>query len=106
MRHVSLMCHSSCPMPYSDRLKKVQSALATERVDSFLVFAAPNLRYLTGFTGSNGLLVIRERGAVFFTDGRYTTQAGQEVTNARVVAPKKAMLDAALKLAGRGARRV
>lgn len=106
MRHDSLVPHVPCPMPYSERLKKLQSALAAERVDSFLVFAAANLRYLTGFTGSNGLLVVQERAAVFFTDGRYTTQAGQEVTNARVVVPKKGMLEAALKLAARGARRV
>lgn len=106
MGHDSLMPHVPCPMPYSERLKKVQSALSAERVDSLLVFAAANLRYLTGFTGSNGLLVIHERAAVFFTDGRYTTQAGQEVTNARVVVPKKGMLEAALKLAGQGGGRV
>lgn len=100
------MPHAPFRMPYSERLKKVQSLLAAERVDSFLVFGAANLRYLTGFTGSNGLLLIREHAAVFFTDGRYTTQAGQEVTNARVVVPKKAMLEAALKLAGSGKKRV
>jgi Xaa-Pro aminopeptidase len=93
-------------MPYSERLKKLQSALAAERVDSFLVLAPANLRYLTGFTGSNGLLLVEERGAVFFTDGRYTTQAGEEVRNARVVTPKKAVLDAAIKLAAKGGRRV
>ncbi len=45
-----------------------------------LVTQLLNVRYLTGFTGSNGVLLIRANGAdVFCTDGRYTTQSAEEV---------------------------
>ncbi|HLA67614.1 MAG TPA: aminopeptidase P family protein [Acidimicrobiia bacterium] len=47
------------------------------RIDApLLVSKAPNLRYLTGFTGSNGFLLVRPSGgAVFVTDGRYGEMA-------------------------------
>lgn len=64
------------------------SEIAERSLDALLVTAPANVRYLTGFTGSNGLLVVPAagRGAelglerpVFFTDFRYETQAEQEV---------------------------
>ena len=39
----------------------------------------PDLRYLSGFTGSSAALAITRRGACLFTDGRYKTQAAEEV---------------------------
>ncbi len=48
------------------------------QVDALLISALPNIRYLSGFTGSNALLLIRERGAVLLTDPRYTIQAADE----------------------------
>jgi Xaa-Pro aminopeptidase len=47
--------------------------------DGFLVTRLPNVRYLSGFTGSNGQLLLTASDAVFFTDGRYTEQARHEV---------------------------
>ena len=38
-----------------------------------------NIRYFSGFTGSDAALVVCENGGIFLTDGRYTTQAGGEV---------------------------
>ena len=37
------------------------------------------LEYLSGFSGSNGLVIILENTILFFTDGRYFTQATQEL---------------------------
>jgi Xaa-Pro aminopeptidase len=56
---------------------------------------AGNIHYLTGFTGSAGVLLVNERQAVFFTDGRYTEQARQQVRGASVVIARKAPLLAA-----------
>lgn len=56
-----------------------------------LVTHPPDVRYLTGFTGSNAAVVLplaRPRAAVLFTDGRYTQQAREEVRGARVVVAK------------------
>ena len=44
----------------------------------------PDLRYLSGFTGSSGALAVTRRAARLFTDGRYTAQAAEEVKAAQV----------------------
>ncbi len=49
-----------------------------------LVTHLPDLRYLSGFTGSSAALAISRRGARLFTDGRYTAQAAEEVFAAQV----------------------
>ncbi len=48
------------------------------KADAFVVSALPNVRYLTGFTGSNAMAVFAPGFAMLFTDPRYTIQAGQE----------------------------
>ena len=48
-----------------------------------LVTHLPDLRYLSGFTGSSAALAVTRRAARLFTDGRYTVQAAQEVTAAQ-----------------------
>ena len=48
-------------------------------VDAFLVTGLTNVRYLTGFTGSNGQVLVAGGAGVFFTDGRYTEQSRHEV---------------------------
>jgi Xaa-Pro aminopeptidase len=59
-----------------DRLARGLEGLG---VDSLLVTHLPNVRYLTGFTGSNGQVLVTPSGSVFFTDGRYLEQAAREV---------------------------
>ena len=54
-------------------------------VDGFLATRLPNVRYLTGFTGSNGQLILTASEAVFLTDGRYEEQSRREVPDARRV---------------------
>lgn len=56
------------PMPHAARLDRLTQSL--ER--PLLVSRLPNLRYLTGFTGSNGFLLVHpDDRSVFVTDGRY-----------------------------------
>ncbi len=66
-------------------------------LDALLVTHLPNIRYLCGFTGSAGVLVIGERSAVFVTDGRYEEQAHAEVTGTRVSIAKGAAILSAIK---------
>lgn len=47
-----------------------------------------NVFWLCGFSGSNGQLIITRRGAYLLTDGRYITQAEEEVSGARIVTYK------------------
>jgi Xaa-Pro aminopeptidase len=53
--------------------------LVERHLDALVVSFLPNVRYLTGYTGSNGLVVILPDRAAFFTDPRYRIQAAQEV---------------------------
>ena len=67
----------------------MQAAKAA-RAEALLVTHGPDVRYLSGFTGSNGAVVLLGGRAVLFTDGRYTTQAKAEVGGLKVVVGKKA----------------
>ena len=63
------------------RRDRVAAEFGERKVDALAVSFAPNLNYLTGFTGSNGLMLARVEGeSIFFTDPRYTIQAKQEVS--------------------------
>jgi Xaa-Pro aminopeptidase len=61
-----------------ERRERLFPALAQAQADAFLITALPNVRYLTGFTGSNGMLLLTKDRALLFTDPRYATQAPQE----------------------------
>jgi Xaa-Pro aminopeptidase len=84
-------------MDYRRRQQLLQRELSRLRLDTLLVTHLPNVRYLCGFTGSAGVLVLTTERAAFFTDGRYTAQARREVSGARVVITKGAALPAALE---------
>ncbi len=66
-------------MDHGLRRTRLASRLAELGADAFLITRLPNVRYLTGFTGSNGQVLLTPGDAVFFTDGRYTEQARREV---------------------------
>jgi Xaa-Pro aminopeptidase len=66
-------------MDHSLRRKHLAARLSELGVDALLVSHLPNVRYLTGFSGSNGQVVVGTAGSVFLTDGRYTEQARHEV---------------------------
>jgi Xaa-Pro aminopeptidase len=92
-------------MDYRVRQRRLVQELTLRRLPALLVTHLPNVRYLCGFTGSAGVLLVTARGSTLFTDGRYTVQAGQEVQGARVVITRKPALAAAAEhLAQRGAR--
>ena len=82
-------------MNYRLRQQNLRDHLATTQFDALLVSHLPNIRYLCGFTGSSGLLLVEESGSVFFTDVRYDTQAHAEVKGAKVVIARQAVLNAA-----------
>ena len=88
-------------MDHSSRLKRCEHTLIEQDLDGFVVTHPANLRYLCGYTGSNGLLLFLAGRRVFFTDGRYTQQAREEVRGARVVIAKGQLLDNAAKLIGK-----
>ncbi|HLM98892.1 MAG TPA: Xaa-Pro peptidase family protein [Bryobacteraceae bacterium] len=64
---------------FATRRQALERQMAAGKLDALVVSFGPNVRYLTGFTGSNGVVVILPGRAVFFTDPRYRIQAAQEV---------------------------
>jgi Xaa-Pro aminopeptidase len=60
------------------RVEKLRSALAENEIDAILISQPENRRYLSGFTGSAGWLVISANRAILVTDFRYYEQVGQE----------------------------
>ena len=86
-------------MNYTLRQKHLAAELRRGRDEALLVTHLPNIYYLCGFSGSAGILLFQAgaRGPklTFFTDGRYTQQAREEVEGARVVIAKKAALEEA-----------
>jgi Xaa-Pro aminopeptidase len=88
-------------MDYGSRQKKFQQTLGGQNLDGFLVTHPANLRYLCGYTGSNGLLLFLAGRLTFFTDGRYSEQARQQVGGARVVISKGPLLTDAAKIIGK-----
>jgi Xaa-Pro aminopeptidase len=70
-------------MEVAGRLDRIRGSLAAEGCDALLVSHLVNIRWLCGFTGSNGLLVVGEE-ATLVTDGRYGEQARAEAEAAEV----------------------
>jgi Xaa-Pro aminopeptidase len=79
------------------RRARLSAELPQHKVDALLITALPNVRYLSGFTGSNGTVLLTTERAVLFTDPRYQTQAPLE-TDCDVKIAKGPVLAEALKL--------
>jgi Xaa-Pro aminopeptidase len=93
-------------MDHARRLRRLQSSLAENKLDFFLVTHLPNILYLSGFTGSAAALLVSGAGTSLFTDGRYIAQAKEEVTNAAIVIVSKSPAVAAAEwLAARPKRK-
>jgi Xaa-Pro aminopeptidase len=62
------------------RTDRLVELLESRELDSLLVSNLINVRYLTGFTGTNGAVIVRRDGErMFFTDFRYVEQAAEQV---------------------------
>jgi Xaa-Pro aminopeptidase len=73
-------------MSAADRRARLVEALAAESLEGLFVTTLVNVRYLTGFTGSNGALLVPVSGEpVFFTDGRYKDQAVEQLPDVQHV---------------------
>lgn len=66
------------------RIEKLRHRFRSVGVANFLVTRLSNIRWLCGYTGSNGILLVTGKDAYFVTDGRYTNQAREQVKGAKV----------------------
>jgi Xaa-Pro aminopeptidase len=85
------------PTEFRDRLKRLRRRLSASGATAVVVTHLANVFYLSGFTGSAGILIVESDRATLFTDGRYAVQAPQQVKPAgvRVVIPQVSILKAA-----------
>ena len=72
-------------MDHSGRLNKVREALDLQGADAVLVTNLTNVRYLTGFSGTNGQVLVKSDRSIFFSDPRYEARAGDLVQGADIV---------------------
>jgi Xaa-Pro aminopeptidase len=63
----------------SERLAALRRALTTAHIDGLVLTSLPNIRYLTGFSGSSALMLVTARDVHFVTDFRYDIQVRDEV---------------------------
>ncbi|MDP4014779.1 MAG: Xaa-Pro peptidase family protein [Candidatus Nanopelagicales bacterium] len=91
---------------YAGRRTRALDAAQVVDVDALLVTDLVNVRYLTGFSGSNAALALAPGGPVLVTDRRYEDQAAQECPGLDVVLERDAALGALRVLGGSGAAAV
>lgn len=63
----------------NDRLARLRASMKEHELDGLLVTHIPHVRYLSGFSGSAGQLLLTRRAAWFITDFRYQDQAAAEL---------------------------
>ena len=90
-------------MDHAGRRERLRAVAAARGLDAVLVTDLLNVRYLTGFTGSNGAFLLRTDGTdLFGTDGRYTTQAGTQVPDVELLVDRATVGALARAAAGTG----
>lgn len=70
------------------RFKDIQKFAANQGLDAALVYSPANRRYLSGFTGSTGYVLLTPMESVFFADFRYLEQAQNECARYEIVSIK------------------
>jgi Xaa-Pro aminopeptidase len=91
---------------FDQRRRLIGTGLENRELDAMLVTSPASVRYLTGFTGSNGAVLALPGEAIFFTDPRYAVQSGREVSCRTLVAKGPILPAAAALAAGKHIRRL
>jgi Xaa-Pro aminopeptidase len=76
-------------LPYKERLESVRKIMDVNHLDGILFSTLENIRYLCGFTGSDGAFVITQMESFFLTDSRYWIQSEEEVKESHIIHYKK-----------------
>lgn len=79
---------------HAERIESALAEFADHGITALLVTDPANVRYLTGYVGSNGIGVISAKGRRLITDGRYSVSARAQVEAAEVVIGERDLLDA------------
>ena len=77
----------------ASRVEGVRRGLAAEELAALMVFDPHNVRYLTGFTGSAGVVIVRPDEVLLVSDFRYRLQAAAQAPGARFIEPDDQLRD-------------
>jgi Xaa-Pro aminopeptidase len=94
------------PENHALRRDKFRALVAEQGVDAALVSRLVNVRYLTGFTGSNAALLVTADEAVLATDGRYITQSEQQSPDVERVIDRECATALVTRAGKNGVRRL
>lgn len=89
-----------------NRIKNMQKILEDEKLDAFLVTSLPHVRYLSGYTGSNGMILFSPNHSTFLTDFRYQQQAKEQVKFSQVTIVQRDILTGLPDLSGLKSKRI
>ncbi|MEX2415850.1 MAG: Xaa-Pro peptidase family protein [Paenibacillaceae bacterium] len=84
---------------HNHRLGKLRALLAEHNMDALLVTNAVNRQYMSGFTGSSGVLLITADKALLYSDFRYRTQAPGQAPSFEFIEHQANVMDAILESA-------
>src|SRR4030042_6797074 len=70
---------------YSTRASLISRKFADYKIDSLFFFNTSNIFYLSGFSGSDGVLLLTPAKSILLVDGRYTTQASLQAKNVQII---------------------
>lgn len=94
-------------LPEQARLRRLRRLMEERNIDALLVCQRENVRYVTGFSGSSGCVLVSTGKPVLITDFRYQIQAAHEAPGSRVLIQRKDMISAIAEAArGLGTRQI
>lgn len=76
-----------------DRLTSLRNSFDDLKIDGLLITSEKNRRYMTGFTGTAGVVLITRTDAKFVTDFRYVEQAQKEIQNFDIIQHKGPLIE-------------
>ncbi|WP_028588980.1 M24 family metallopeptidase [Paenibacillus massiliensis] len=82
----------------NNRVNQLRHAMSERNVQAMLVASPVNRRYLTGFTGSAGYVLVTEHDSILLTDFRYMTQAPAQAPDFQVVEHAPQVMDTVREL--------
>ncbi|GEN45293.1 M24 family metallopeptidase [Alkalibacillus haloalkaliphilus] len=71
-----------------EKIRRLREKLQEHDLDGMLITSGQNRRYMTGFTGTAGVVLLTQEKAIFITDFRYTVQAKDQVEGYEIVEHK------------------
>lgn len=73
------------------KLEKLRKSFSANNLDAILITSPINRRYISGFTGSAGAVIVTDSEAIFITDFRYTEQAEAQAQGYKIIEHKKSI---------------